>query len=57
MNLEHIDIRAQPLHTAFNRVEDVLPRQPDSVHERAIVRRNRRNRWLRARRVDAEVAL
>lgn len=31
MDLQHVDVRPQAPHTGVDRVEDVLPRQPDAV--------------------------
>jgi hypothetical protein len=35
--LQHIDIRAQPLHALLHRIEDVLPAQSDLIHHVTVV--------------------
>jgi hypothetical protein len=38
MDLEHINVRAQPLNAFINRIQDVLPAQPHAVRPLAIIR-------------------
>ena len=37
MNLQHIDIRTQPLDTRLDRIKNMLPRQPHLIHKLPIV--------------------
>ena len=56
MNLQHINIRTQPLHTLLHRIENMLPRQPYLIHILGIISHGSRN-WNRGIFfVDAEVA-
>lgn len=58
MDLQHIDIRAQPSDARVDRVEDVLPRQPDPVDpDGAVVGGGGRDGRGPAVLVDAEEAL
>lgn len=57
VNLQHVDISAEPLDTGVDCVEDVLARQAHTVDKGAVVARRRRNRRLAAAVVDAEEAL
>lgn len=40
VNLQYIDVRAKSLDASLDRIKDVLPRQPDTVHELIVVDRN-----------------
>ena len=57
MDLQHIDICAQPLDALLYRVEDVFARQADLVDEVAVIGRHvcDSERWIFF--VDTEVAL
>ena len=37
MNLQHIDIRTQPLDTRLHRIKDMLPRQPHLIHKVPVI--------------------
>jgi hypothetical protein len=37
MDLQHINVRAEPLHTRIDSVEDVFPRQADAIDPLAII--------------------
>lgn len=57
MNLKHIDIRPQALHARINSVENMLPRQSDTVDPfGAVIRRNGRDGRVLTLLVDAEEA-
>lgn len=56
MNLQHIDIRPQPLDARVHRIQDMFPRQPDLVHHLAVVLGDGGDLGLAAVWVDAEVA-
>lgn len=57
MDLQDIDIRAQPRHTRVDSVEDVFPRETNTVHEIAVVLGGHSDGRLFALVVDAEEAL
>ena len=37
LDLQHIDVGAEPLNTSFNCIEDVFPRKPDAIDSRSVV--------------------
>jgi hypothetical protein len=37
MDLQHIDICPQPLHTRIHRIKDMLPTQPHTIHHHPII--------------------
>ena len=57
VDLQHVDVGAQPLDASVHRVEDVLPRQSDAVDEAGVVASGRRDGRLTALIVHAEEAL
>lgn len=57
VDLQHVDVSAQPLDASLHRVEDMLPRQSDAVDEVAVVAPARRDGRLAPLIVDAEEAL
>lgn len=56
MDLQYVDVCAQPLHAGVDRVQDMLPRQPDPVKPPPVVFGDGGDLGLRTGRVDAEVA-
>lgn len=57
VDLQHIDVRAQPLNTGIDRIEDMLPGETDAVDEGAIIAGRGRDGREVAFVVDAEEAL
>lgn len=56
MDLQHIDIRPQPLHTRLHGIEDMFPRQTHLIDHRTVVGAYGRDAGLGPGGVDAEVA-
>lgn len=57
MDLKHIDIRAEPLHTLLHCVKDVLPAQTDLVDEFSIIDRHLGDGKGDIILIDAKIAL
>ena len=55
MNLQHVDISTQPLHTCFNRIKDMLPTQALSIDPGTIIDARCRNVILNPVIRDAKV--
>lgn len=55
VNLQNIDVGAQPTHTRIHSIEYVLPRQADLVHHFSVISAHSRNWWLPFGR-NAEIA-
>lgn len=56
MDLQDVDVCAQSLYAVVHRIEDVLPRQSDLVHQLAVVLHYGGDWWLLATGVNAKVA-
>jgi hypothetical protein len=56
VDLQNVDVGAQSLHAGVHGVEDVLPRQPNTVDPVAVILARGRNRRLVTLVIDTEIA-
>ena len=56
MDLQHIDVCTQSLHTGFYSIEDMLPAQPDLIDHLAVIGAHGADTRLAVVRCHAEVA-